>query len=162
MHKSHSFIQINEKSLVISEYHGMDIFTKKIYKKLWLCDIRDIDDIIIRNNKITFKLKAGKSAKFYKDSAERLTFSHTDFELVFDDFTVENKASPVGRFTISDTFALPLRIAQRIFLVAGNVREKEARRARFRNEMLERAAKAKRYTRLRDRWRPEIKRGARW
>jgi hypothetical protein len=162
MHKSHTFIQINEKSLVISEYKSYGIFSKKVYKKLCLCDIRDIDDIIIRNNRITFKLKSGKSAKFFKESAERLTFSHTDFELIFDDFTVENKAAPVSRFTVSDNFTLPLRIAQRIFLVAGNVREKEARRARFRNEMLERAAKAKRYTRLRDRWRPEIKRVTRF
>ncbi|MDR0904014.1 MAG: hypothetical protein LBM59_05220 [Ruminococcus sp.] len=162
MHKSHSFIQINEKSLVISEYSGMEIFSKKIHKKLWICDIRDIDDIIIRNNKITFKLKGGgKYARFYKEPAEQLTIKPIDNEIIFDDFTAENRGLSVGRFTITDNFALPLRIAQRIFLVAGNVREREARRTRFREEMLERAAKAKRYTRLRDRWRPEIKRDIR-
>ncbi|MDR0974794.1 MAG: hypothetical protein LBL80_03770 [Ruminococcus sp.] len=159
MHKSYSFIQINEKSLVVSVYSGMDIFTKNVYKKLWVCDIRDIDDIIIRNNHITFKLTRGeKSARFYSEPADRLKFHATDNEIVFDDFTVENSGTAVRKFTVSDDFALSLRIAQRIFLVAGNVREREARRARFRQEMLERAAKAKRFTRLRDRWRPEIKR----
>jgi hypothetical protein len=162
MHKSHSFIQINEKSLVVSEYSHSGFFSGKIYKKLWICDIRDIDDIIIKNNVIIFKLKSNKVARFYKEQAADLAFHSTDNEIIFDDFTAENRGISVGRFAVTDNFALPLRIAQRIFLVAGNVREREARRARFRDEMLERAAKAKRYTRLRDRWRPEVKRGARW
>jgi hypothetical protein len=154
MHKLHTFIQINEKSLVVSEFLKFSFTENSAVKTLFICDIRDIDDILLNGNKIVIKLKAA-SAKRYVGNVKSLSLSDVDDNLVIDneDLTAET----VKKITITDVFPLPLRIAQRIFLVAGNVREREARRNRFRQEMLERAAKAPRFKTLRDRFRPEPK-----
>jgi hypothetical protein len=154
MNKLHTFIQINEKSLVVSEFKNFSFSRNSAVKSLFICDIRDIDDILLTGTKMVIKLKS-TTAKRYIGDVKSLAISDTD-----DTLTVDNEsltAVTVKKITITDVFPLPLRIAQRIFLVAGNVREREARRNRFRQEMLERAAKAPRYTTLRDRFRPEPK-----
>jgi hypothetical protein len=154
MHKLHTFIQINEKSLVVSEFLNFSFIKNSAVKILFICDIRDIDDFLLTGNKIVIKLKTA-AAKRYIGDVKSLILSDADDTLVVNDEGLPY--SDVKKITITDAFALPLRIAQRIFLVAGNVREKEARRNRFRQEMLERAAKAPRYKTLRDRFRPELK-----
>jgi hypothetical protein len=158
MHKSHTFIQINEKSLVISEYADTDFLTGREFRKLWVCDIRAVDDIIDRKDTITFKLKGSSGgAQFFREPCEWLTMHESENGLVFDDWTTVSRAEAVYKFTVPDNFLCTDRLIQRIFLVAGNVREREARRARFREEMLERARKAPRFSRLRDRYRPAAK-----
>jgi hypothetical protein len=155
MHKSHSFIQINEKSLVVSAYAERDFLTGKVYKRLWVCDIRDIDDIILGSGTITFKLSSGKTAKAYREPSEWLAMHENESGgLVFDDWTTVSRGTDVRKFTVADIYPLSERIAQRIFLVAGNVREKEARRTRFHQDMLSRARKTP--AKRRDRYQPAL------
>jgi hypothetical protein len=154
MNKLHTFIQINEKSLVVSEFLKFSFSQNAAIKSLFICDIRDIDDFLLTGNKIVIKLKAD-TAKKYIGNVKFLSLSNIDDTIIVDNENLS--AVNVKKITITDVFPLPLRIAQRIFLVAGNVREREARRNRFRQEMLERAAKAPRYKTLRDRFRPEPK-----
>jgi hypothetical protein len=154
MNKLHTFIQINEKSLVVSEFLKFSFNQNSAVKSLFICDIRDIEDILFTGTKMVIKLKAA-TAKRYVGNVKSLALSNVDDTLVIENDSLI--AVNAKKITITDVFPLPLRIAQRIFLVAGNVREKEARRNRFRQEMLERAAKAPRYKTLRDRFRPEPK-----
>jgi hypothetical protein len=156
MHNLHTFIQINEKSLVVSEFMKYSFTTNTAVKSLFICDIRDIDDFLLTGGKIVIKLKTA-AAKKYVSNAKMLSLDVVDDTIVLCNDNMDLKAASVKKISILDAFALPLRIAQRIFLVAGNVREREARRKRFRQEMLDRAAKAPRYKTLRDRFRPELK-----
>jgi hypothetical protein len=79
---------------------------------------------------------------------------HDSGGLAFDDWTTVSRGADVTKFTVSDIYPLSERIAQRIFLVAGNVREKEARRTRFHQDMLSRARKTP--ARRRDRYQPKL------
>jgi hypothetical protein len=107
---------------------------------MWVCDIRDIDDIVAKKDRIIFKLRKGSTAKTYREPSDWLSMHETDSGLAFDDWTADGRGSAAEQFSIHDNYICTDRIIQRIFLVAGNVREREARRKRFNAEMLERAA----------------------
>jgi hypothetical protein len=148
-HKRHSFIQIKGRYLIVSE-HVQTVFRRGVpiaYKKLYVADIKHIDDIICRRDSITFVIKA----EIYSDRADFLEYTFDENNDLKFSYWLADEVNTVKSFTVSDRYTHAERIAQRIFLVAGKVRERDARRERFRREMLERAKSAKRPKRLPDR-----------
>jgi hypothetical protein len=148
-HKKHSYIEIKGRYLIVSE-HTQTVFRrgKRIaYKKLYIADIKNIDDIICRRDSVTFVIKAD----FYSDRADFLDYTFDENGDLKFTYWLADEVKTVKSFTVGDRFTHAERIAQRIFLVAGKVRERDARRERFRREMLERAKSVKRPKRLPDR-----------
>jgi energy-coupling factor transporter transmembrane protein EcfT len=148
-HKKNSYIQIKGRYLIISE-HVQTVFNRGkavSYKKLYVAEIKDIKDIICKRDSITFVIPAD----FYSDRADFLEYDFDETGTIKFKFWLADETTRVNSFTVNDGFTHAERIAQRIFLVAGNVRERNARRERFRREMLERAKSAKRPRRFPDR-----------
>jgi hypothetical protein len=148
-HKKHSYIQIKGRYLIVSE-HVQTVFRRGkaiAYKKLYVADIKHIDDIICRRDSITFVI----NADFYSDRADFLDYTFEENGDIKFSYWLADETKTVKSFTVGDRFTHAERIAQRIFLVAGKVRERDARRERFRREMLERAKTVKRPSRLPDR-----------
>jgi hypothetical protein len=148
-HKKHSYIQIKGKYLIISE-HVQTVFRRGkalSYKKLYVANIKEIDDIICRRDTVTFVI----NADYYADRADFLEYDFDDDGNLKFRYWLADETHRVKKITVNDNYTHAERIAQRIFLVAGKVRERDARRERFRREMLERAAKAKRPRRFPDR-----------
>ncbi|MDR0991670.1 MAG: hypothetical protein LBL87_02075 [Ruminococcus sp.] len=148
-HKKHSYIQIKGRYLIVSE-HIQTVFRRGkpiSYKRLYVADIKNIDDIICRRDSVTFVIKAD----FYTECTDFLEYTFDESGSIKFSYWLADENKTVKSFTVSDRYTHAERIAQRIFLVAGKVRERDARRERFRREMLERAKTAKRPKRLPDR-----------
>jgi energy-coupling factor transporter transmembrane protein EcfT len=148
-HKKHSYIQIKGKYLIISE-HVQTVYRRGepiSYKKLYVANIKEIDDIIYRRDSVTFII----NADFYEDRADFLEYDFDEDGAIKFKFWLADETHRVKKITINDRYTHAERIAQRIFLVAGKVRAKDARRERFRRDMLDRAANAKRPRRFPDR-----------
>jgi hypothetical protein len=148
-HKKHSFIQIKGKYLIVSE-HVQTVFVRGMpvsYKKLYVANIKDIDDIIVKQDSVTFVI----NADYYTDRTDFLEYEFLDNDEIKFKYWLADETHRVKKFTVNDRYTHAERIAQRIFLVAGKVRERDARRERFRREMLERAKNAKRPRQFPDR-----------
>jgi hypothetical protein len=148
-HKKHSFIEIKGKYLIVSEHvqtvirRGMPVS----YKKLYVANIKDIDDIIVKQDSVTFVI----NADYIADRTDFLEYEFDENDEIKFKYWLADETHRVKKFTVNDRYTHAERIAQRIFLVAGKVRERDARRERFRREMLERAKNAKRPSRFPDR-----------
>jgi hypothetical protein len=141
-HKKHSFIQIKGKYLIVSE-HVQTVYRRGeavSYKRLYVANIKDIDDIICKQDSVTFVI----NADYYSDRTDFLEYEFDEDDTIKFKYWLADETHRVKKFTVNDRYTHAERIAQRIFLVAGKVRAKEARRERFRREMLERAKNAKR------------------
>jgi hypothetical protein len=152
-HRENTYIEIYDKNLIISQFVQTAVINKSVrtYKRLWIADIKTIDDIIVKKRSVIFKIKA----KYFNDDADFLAYEKSEDGLRFKKWMPPDAGKSVTSFEITDNYTDSERIAQRIFLVAGNIRARDARRERFRKEMLERAKNAPRLTRLRDRVQPK-------
>jgi hypothetical protein len=152
-HKENTYIEIYDKNLIISQFVQTAIINKSIrtYKRLWVADIKTIDDIIVKKHTVVFKIKA----EYFNDDALFLAYEKSEDGFHFKMWMPPDAGKKVSSFEITDHYTDSERIAQRIFLVAGNIRARDARRERFRKEMLERAKNAPRSTYLKDRVQPK-------
>ncbi len=150
-HRENTYIQISGSVMVVSQHSRSAYIDGKWvhYKKMWVIDLADVENVECIRNHLTIKTKA----RYFHEDASWISYHKTDDGISFDRWWYnENGGKNVDSVDITDFYTFGDRIADHIDHCAGKSRQRELRRQAFRNEMLEIAKNVKRPQRLPDRY----------
>jgi hypothetical protein len=140
-HRNNTYIEISGASIIVSQYNQTGFMRGKpvYYKKLWIADLKDIEEVIYARKRITI---VGK-ARYFNSEADSLRYERTDDGVKFEHWWYDsNGGSEVRRFEAADYYLYGERIAKRIAVCSRKIKEREIKRETFRREMLEIAKEA--------------------
>ena len=155
-HSEHTYIEISDSQLVISQ-HYQTVFTDgkmTSYKKLWIIDLKELQSIECVKDHIIIHAPA----RYFNERADWLRYESTDNGIDFDNWWYDsNCGKKVQTVEITDYYTYGERIAQRIEYCSAKVIDREARREQFRREMLEIAKSTKHKRGISDKYKPKFR-----
>ena len=131
----HTFVEIHNKSLLVSKYCQSVSLEGKIiaYKKLWVVNLSKITDIYYYKNNVVI---VAPTRLLYEQS-DWLTYTHGRRGIKFDKWWYDtNGGKLVSGVRIRNMFSSPQRIARTIQNASGKMQIKDAERKSFRDRML--------------------------
>ncbi len=156
-HKEHTSIEISDSLLIISELYQTVRCEGKLrhYKKLWIIDLNDVEDVEYVKNYIIIHGKA----RYFCQDAEWLGFERTENGVDFDNWWYDsNGGKTVDTIEIHDFYTDGERIAQRILFCRDKIAERTRRREEYRRQMLEIAKNTKHKRGISEKYKPPYKR----
>lgn len=134
-HKSYTFIDIENQSLVISIFTGSshDEFKVVPYQKLWIVDLAELQDVYVYNKKVVILAPM----RCLHEPAKWLKYSRTESGIEFEHWWYnKNGGYWVNGVSIGDFFIVPERIVKTIERAAGVIQRKAESRRRFHERMI--------------------------
>jgi len=156
-HREHTYIQIADSVMIVSQ-HCRTVFRdwKWVhYKKMWVLKLSEVENAECVRNHITLNAPA----RYFNEESDWLGYHRTDEGIEFERWWYDNNGGKlVSSFEITDFYTHGERIVRHILHCADKVRDREQRRARFRQEMLAIAKNVNYPHKLKDRYQPPHKR----
>lgn len=141
-HKEHTYIEIADAYLVVSQ-HSQTVFTdgkRRSFKKLWIAKLTDIENVDFVKKHIVIYT----NARYFHEDAEWLNYESTSDGIDFDNWWYNsNGGATVDVIEVTDFYTHGERIVKRIEFCSKKITERENRREKFRREMLEIARNSK-------------------
>ena|GEM_PF-2493646 len=150
-HKANTYIEISDAVMVISQHNQTRVQQGEAvyYKKMWIVNLRDIEEVIYMRERIIIISKA----RYFNQNSDWLRYSCTEDGIDFAHWWYDdNGGEDVTKIEINDFYTRGERIAKRIAICSGKIKERESRREAFRREMLETASKAVKRNRISDKY----------
>ncbi len=135
-HEKYSYIEILGQDMVVSEYTGSARIDGELmhYRRLWVMNLSDVEQVTCTRTR--FKI-SGRARKF-EQRADRLDYVSDDFgHIDFDNWQLNSGGEEVTRIDIRDNYFYAESIARRIIYCSEKQKQREIRRAEFRQRMLE-------------------------
>lgn len=152
-HKKHTYIEISDSCLILSQ-HSCTRFCEgrlRSYKKLWIIDLNDIEDVECLQNSIVITAKA----RYFDQDADWLGYVRTENGVDFDNWWYNsNGGATVHSAEITDYYTNGERIAQRIRLCSEKISERTRKREEYRRRMLEIAGNTNHKRGISDKYKP--------
>lgn len=152
-HKKHTYIEISDSFLILSQ-HSCTRFCEgrlRSYKKLWIIDLNDIEDVECLQNSIVITAKA----RYFDQDADWLGYVRTENGVDFDNWWYNsNGGATVHSAEITDYYTSGERIAQRIRLCSEKISERTRKREEYRRRMLEIAGNTDHKRGISDKYKP--------
>jgi hypothetical protein len=152
-HKKHTYIEISDSCLILSE-HSTTVYCDKqlqCYKKLWVMDLNDIENVEC----LTGTIQITGKARYFDQKAEWLAYERTENGVDFDNWWYNvNGGQEVHTVEIRDYYTNGERIAKRIRFCADKVTERTRKREEYRQRMLEIARNTKHKKGISDKYKP--------
>lgn len=156
-HREHTYIHISGSVMVVSQ-HTRAVYQDGRwvhYKKMWVIKLADVTNVECIRNHLTINAEA----RYFNEDARWLGYSETEDGISFDRWWYDvNGGRTVGTVEVTDFYTYGDRIARHIDHCANKIRERNLRRERFRQEMMEIAKGVKHPKRIRDKYKPKRKR----
>lgn len=156
-HREHTYIHISGSVMVVSQ-HTRAVYQDGRwvhYKKMWVIKLADVTNVECIRNHLTINAEA----RYFNEDASWLGYSETEDGISFDRWWYDvNGGRTVGTVEVTDFYTYGDRIARHIDHCANKIRERNLRRERFRQEMMEIAKGVKHPKRIRDKYKPKRKR----
>lgn len=158
-HTENTYVEILGSDVVISQ-HMQTMFQKgKLvhYKKLWVVQLKDIEDAFCVGKLITINAPA----RLFYQKTDWLKYDHTDNGISFEHWWYnKNGGQNVQTIEFIDYYTYGEAIARRILYCRDKCREKDERYKRFRQEMLSIAASINRPHGISQKYNPNVKKPA--
>lgn len=141
-HMKHSFVEIENGSLIVSRYTQSVFRDGKFidYKKLWVIDLTKVEDIYYYKGTVIVTAPA----RCFHEESDWLGFTKSRKGIQFDRWWYDmNGGVLLNGVEIPNDFASGQRIARTIENATGIMRRKEEKRRAFRERMLAIAEKRK-------------------
>lgn len=139
-HKAHTFIEIADSRMVVSQ-HTQTVYTEGKfvnYKKLWVIELNEVESVTCIKNHIIINGRA----RYFNERADRLSYQSTSKGIDFDNWWYNaNGGEITNEIEVTDFYTYGPRIAQRISYCVGKIKEREKRHNEYRQKMLAIAAK---------------------
>lgn len=152
-HKKHTYIEISDSSLVVSE-HFQTVFCDgkfRSFKKLWIIDLKDVKNVECLQKSIVITAKA----RYFNENADWLGYVRTENGVDFDNWWYNcNGGKEVHSVEIHDFYTNSERIAGRILLCSDKIIERTKQREEYRRRMLEIAKNTKHKRGISDKYKP--------
>ncbi len=152
-HKEHTYIEISDSYLVISQ-HDQTVYSEgkfRSYKKLWIIHLKDVEQVECIKNHIVITAKA----RYFNENAEWLHYERGEDGMDFDNWWYnKNGGKYVQSVEITDFYTYGERIVKRILFCSKKVIDRTEKRERFRREMLEIARNTKHRKGISDKYEP--------
>lgn len=156
-HREHTYIEINDSSLIVSQ-HSQTVFTdgkRQSFKKLWVVNLKNVEYVEYAKHTVII----GAPARFFHENAERLRYESTPDGIDFDNWWYNsNGGKNVSTVEVADLYAHTERIAGRIQFCSDKIIAREAQREQFRRQMLDIAKNTKHKRGISDKYVPPKRR----
>lgn len=156
-HREHTYIEINDSSLIVSQ-HSQTVFTdgkRQSYKKLWVVNLKNVEYVEYAKHTVII----GAPARFFHENADWLHYESTPDGIDFDNWWYNsNGGKNVSTVEVADFYAHTERIAGRIQFCSDKIIAREARREQFRRQMLDIAKNTKHKRGISDKYVPPKRR----
>ncbi len=134
-HEKHTYIEIDDIHLVVSK-HTQTVFEKgkfKSYKKMWIFDLNDIDEVEYYKKHIIIYGKA----RYFHENTDFLSYTKTEKGIEFSHWWYDkNGGKEVNIVEVPDFYSYGDRIIKKIMRSSTRIKERTDRRQKFHKKML--------------------------